>query len=440
MRGALRDEHPRCVAVLAGIVDRCRATTSEGGPDDEEEEGSGGLQCLKARMALSCVLLGDETNDTDGPLARYQHSAILDEREVPALLELLSNCLHGRAKEGKGGYSAASFSLKGVLRVLRCLVSLPENGTVLASTVNGGAGLNALLLKGLARYALLDEYDAVLDAEAAEHMAVSLCQMSLHGMDEAVLGFPCPLGSEIFLPASFGNRGEFETRDVLTRVLRSYVDKSGTTGRGERAANQLLLRLHCLRFEGSVADAAVGPGNSFPTKADMDLDKKLLAALKKVPLDEPPKRGALPKEYVFDRAVAGREKNGSAAKLFATPSTRVFSSALIAAEALAAEQPAGPVDIVATANNVGYYADGLDVYHGFVWRWADGQGDFIERIYSAAETEDQMPVPEGGAGRSEPRKGLLERLRIPIRGNDDEPFSILGLKCGVAACGRGSLF
>lgn len=58
------------------------------------------------------------------------------------------------------------------------------------------------------------------------------------------------------------------------------------------------------------------------------------------------------------------------------------------------------------ANNITYYADGLDVYQGFIWKWEDGQGDLIERVYSAAETEDQLMVIEDPAkdttDRSEP--------------------------------------
>ena len=171
------------------------------------------------------------------------------------------------------------------------------------------------------------------------------------------------------------------------------------------------------------------------------MDDKLLAAIEIVSGEELQTQGAKPKEYIFGRAVSQNEKEGIGSKVFSSvggaTGSKSFSSrkwmhrsigfqfyfavlaqfglicifcllpphylstALIAAEDLAAQQPAGPIDAIAIANNIAYYADGLDIYYGFVWKWEDGQGDLIERIYSAAETENEMLAPED-AERSEP--------------------------------------
>ena len=64
--------------------------------------------------------------------------------------------LQGRAKEDHGAYSAATFSLKGVLRAVEYILSEPKNGALFSSS-SAGARLNALLLKVVARRALTPE-------------------------------------------------------------------------------------------------------------------------------------------------------------------------------------------------------------------------------------------------------------------------------------------
>jgi hypothetical protein len=108
---------------------------------------------------------------------------VVTSNEALLLIELLSNCIHSRPKEGPGGYSSSSFSLKGILYSIRCLVAERRNRLQFAST--GGARLNALLLKALAQYSFSDQKDeginVLMDAEAAEHAVVSLYLMSNYG-------------------------------------------------------------------------------------------------------------------------------------------------------------------------------------------------------------------------------------------------------------------
>jgi len=123
------------------------------------------------------------------------------------------------------------------------------------STGNNGRRLNALLLKAVARYSISDGIimEAV-DAEAVEHALVSICSMSLYGLDCGTIGFACPLGRSTFLPTGIGKSGRWDTKEIVTKVLMSYLRKDGMTAKSRYAANQILFRLDFLRFAGSVAD------------------------------------------------------------------------------------------------------------------------------------------------------------------------------------------
>ena len=106
----------------------------------------------------------------------------LARHETHTFIELLSNCLHSRPKNGPGGYSSSSFSLKGVLYSIRCMLAEHKNRIIFASTC--GARLNSLMLKALARYVF--NYQGVtvtvtMDTEAAEHCVFCLYMMSNHG-------------------------------------------------------------------------------------------------------------------------------------------------------------------------------------------------------------------------------------------------------------------
>jgi hypothetical protein len=156
----------------------------------------------------------------------------------------------------EGGYSSATFTLKGVLYAIRCILSEPKNRQVFAvSTGSNGRRLNTLLLKAVARYSTSDAVILeVIDEEAVEHALVSICEMSLCGLDDAIIGFTCSLGRGTFLPAVFGKDGRLPAKKVVTKVMMSYLKKDGMTARSRYAANQVLLRLDFLRFAGTVAD------------------------------------------------------------------------------------------------------------------------------------------------------------------------------------------
>ena len=137
-------------------------------------------------------------------------------------------------------------------------------------------------------------------------------------------------------------------------------------------------------------------------------------------------KGAKPQEHIFNRSIARHEKDGG--------NSKVYSNVLAAAEDLAIsialstqeQYPQEPLDTVAVANNITYYADGEDLYYNYSWTWGDGHGDTIERIYSAAETEDQMllqPEPQEVANDTKdqsepytpPRKVCLKHIWLQVQ-------------------------
>ena len=180
----------------------------------------------------------------------YGSAAILAEFEAHSIIELLAHCLRARAKEGNGGYSAATFNLKGVLFAIKCILSDPMNRRLFAATGNA-CRLNALLIKAVSNYSQYDVSN-ILDAQAAEHAILSIYHMTLHGLDEKELGFSSSLANGVFLPSTYG---DLEGKTMLIMILRSYLtNRDKATLKGIYATDQILYRLSYLRFEGCVED------------------------------------------------------------------------------------------------------------------------------------------------------------------------------------------
>lgn len=102
---------------------------------------------------------------------------LLSDMEIHLLLELLANTMHNRGKDGVGGYSAATFSVKYVLFAWRFLLTHRLNQIHVATIA--GVKLNCLLTKAIAQHAI-DRVSA-LDAEAAECATFALYLQSNHG-------------------------------------------------------------------------------------------------------------------------------------------------------------------------------------------------------------------------------------------------------------------
>jgi hypothetical protein len=154
--------------------------------DSVDEKKIVDFQCLKARMALA-YLLGAEGHFGQ-PRARIPPSIylspndsllVLTEREATHFVEVLADTLHNRPRDGPGGYSAATFSLKCVLLAIRCLLTSEWNQILFANV--SGPKLNALLMKALAQHSI--EKMPYINAKAAEHASFSLYLLSHHGFE-----------------------------------------------------------------------------------------------------------------------------------------------------------------------------------------------------------------------------------------------------------------
>lgn len=150
----------------------------------------------------------NSNSNTENQPSKYHSATLLADYEAHSIIELLAHCIHNRAKEGPGGYSAATFTVKGVLHSIRCLMTNPKNRIVFASI--DGARLNTLLLKALARYSLIAKgVEDVMDAEAAEHAVFSFYLMSN-------CGFQVSINCTIIVAVPF--RRCFQSRSTQSKI------------------------------------------------------------------------------------------------------------------------------------------------------------------------------------------------------------------------------
>jgi hypothetical protein len=186
------------VALMSTITacEKNQAFDKENGDERKIAE----FQCLKARMALA-YLLGAEGHFGQ-PRARTSQSLylsqspddsllIVTEREATNFVKVLADTLHHRPRDGPGGYSAATFSLKYVLLAIRCLLTSHWNQILFANV--SGPKLNALLMKALAQHSI--EKVSYIDAKAAEHASFSLYLLSHYGFEVRTMTVAVPLHS-----------------------------------------------------------------------------------------------------------------------------------------------------------------------------------------------------------------------------------------------------
>ncbi len=196
-------------------------------------------------------------------------------------------------------------------------------------------------------------------------------------------------------------------------------------------------------------------GKQFPSKFDFGFNDRSLAAIRKVPGDDMRRKGAMPVQCIFDRAVCQRKKSAGGPWALSHGESggdnRIFSSAYTAAEELAPSisgQHPNELDTIALANDIAYNAEGVDVFYSYTWKWGDGRGDIFDHIYSAADTEARAAV--NNVERSVPYsppismshvirscEGIFGRLKSHL--DENEPFTIFGLRCAAPGCGRGSV-
>jgi len=408
------------VHTLSGITDFTKNDSEDNVPEDSNYKVEQ-FQCLKARMALAYIVGGDghygQAKMRNGAYPDESVLLIIDS-EGSKLEELLANVLHQRAKEGEGGYSAATFTIKGVLFAIRCLLTNNLNQSTIVTSI--GPRLNCLLFKALAQHSMARIL--TIDAEAAEHAAFSLYLLSNYCFFQNAF-----LSTDIF--------------NLSVKILTSYLHMENITPAGQHAADQLLLRLPYLQH----ADLDLFYDGS--QKEDYNLDEDLSQLAMNIHVE---RRicGAEPLQVIFNRPILRRrapKKNEELSWNLAEESNlsngngpqkgsrqiQVYPNALLAVQDLSfgstKVRHMDAIDDVLIANNIANSADGEKTEsYNFMWNWQD-----------AAEEMARMQQLKGKSGGG--LKGLLGKMKSQ-RLDDNEPFSIFGLKCGVpCASGNGVL-
>lgn len=328
IRGALND--CKCHNELLRIVECGRE--SFGNEADSDDMAQLGLQTIKAvsSCTLICKLFSTQSTNCRWSFQRIALSYLIEarygqpqsmkgfntstvaNREIILLTGLLSNCLHSRPKDGAGGYSSSSFSLKSVLYCIRCLLVDRQNRLAFAST--SGAGLNTLLVKTMALYSFncqseAGKVSAMVDSEAAEYAVFSLYLISNYGFHRSVSRTSEDQFN--FLPAQFGSDAALciDTKIALSKILSVYSKLENTSPAGNHAATQLMLRARYLCCEGTAMDL-VDAGEETFCMSDFDLDQDLLDKIKVTETDRQ-LNGVPPSPDIFKRAIVRYQASAS---------------------------------------------------------------------------------------------------------------------------------
>lgn len=181
-----------------------------------------------------------------------------------------------------------------------------------------------------------------------------------------------------FLPQAFGNDTDLK-KSLAAKVLHSYRQRADITLAGKHAAEQLLLRLRYMIFQGSAIEKQV---RGTPP-SDFVLDQQLLQASRLVMV---PKFtfGACPRKDIFDRSIlrsrARQEHSNHHRDRMPVQHQHVnadsFPSALLAAQAFSfgstKVRHVGHIDVVQIANNIANSANGQKTQsYSFEWSWQD---------------------------------------------------------------------
>lgn len=402
------------VHVLSMIADF--PTTNNGTlQSSDPQKANQDFQCLKARMALAYLVGGEghygqsKSRGSSFPGHPDESVLLIMANEAAQLEELLSNTLHQRAKEGPGGYSAATFTIKGVLFGIRCLLTNTLNQNAIATTC--GVKLNCLLMKALAQHAI--QRVLTIDAEAAEHAAFSLYLLSS-------FGFSIP-----FLANNFVGDAR-----LAEKVLTSYLHMENITPAGQHAADQVLLRLPYLKYtENPTEDEKFvvfdGSGKDESLAWDYDFDEELLQVTGNIMVE---KRicGAEPMDVIFNRPILRRRapKKNQELTWEDQNAVTVYPNALLAVQDLSfgstKVRHIDAIDDILIANNIANSANGEKTEsYNYMWNWQD--------------TAEEMARLQQGKQSQSSLKGFLTKMKSNTMSkskSDDGPFSIFGLKCG----------
>ena len=282
---------------------------------------------------------------------------IMTNANCATLVDLLVNVAHRRGKSGMGGYSAAAFDMRSILSALRCLLTHTTNQSRMAFLL--GRKLNLLLVKLLAQFAF--QRVPWMDVETAEHAVFCLYLQSNYGFGQP------------FLPRESLELDQ-SAKEVSAKVLKSYLTFSTPPPAGQHAAEQLLLRIAYLSFDGKLSDVLRSS-----ELADFALGQDLRLQVSAFQLGQI-RTGAEPREDIFNRGVKKARKPEPGKPPFALwhsrASVSVFASALQAAQQFSygsiRVRHIDSVDDVNIANNIARSASGEKTEsYGVVWAWED---------------------------------------------------------------------
>ncbi|GAX20363.1 hypothetical protein FisN_9Hh075 [Fistulifera solaris] len=377
------------------------------------------FQRVKARIAIAFLCGSEghygqpvcprnlrENNENAVSSVRVESCAHLymSDAEAAQLLELLANMLHQRSKDGPAGYSSSTFSVKYVLFAIRCLLTQTHNQACVAKAF--ALQCNALFTKAIAMHLWQPEV-IHLDPEAAEHAIFCLYLMSNHG-------FRTP-----FLPKDYGNDSDLK-KSLAAKVFHSYRMRADITLAGKHAAEQLLLRLRYMIFQGSVSDLNIT--TCLSTQAsDYAFDPQLLLASQLIIV---PKltSGACPRKDIFDRPILRRRAHheNKVMPVFGHDAD-CFPSALLAAQEFSfgstKVRHVGQIDVVLIANNIANSANGQKTQsYSFVWNWQEAidqnHNKFKNKLRSRRHSSHSFMNCSSHKSRSGIAKTVLSQLNL----------------------------
>ncbi len=162
---------------------------------------------------------------------------------------------------------------------------------------------------------------------------------------------------------------------LAAKVFHSYRKRADITLAGKHAAEQLLLRLRYMIFQGSVSDLNI---TSCPSAlaSDYAFDPHLRQASQSVIV---PKLtfGACPRKDIFDRPILRRRAHheNKVMPVFEHDAD-CFPNALLAAQEFSfgstKVRHVGQIDVVLIANNIANSANGQKTQsYSFVWSWQE---------------------------------------------------------------------
>ena len=371
------------------------------------------FQCLKARMAVA-YLVGSEghfgqnrvKNGSAVHAIPNDSAILLSENEAYLMVELLANTLSQRAKEGLGGYSAATFNVKWVLFAINCLLTHSLNQIRFINI--GGARLNALLIKALALHSIKNTPS--IDTDAAQYAAFYLYLQPNYGF------------LTTFLPAIFGNHNNIAGKGCLAaKILTSYVHMESITPAGRHAADQLLLRLRYLNMSGSLNELASPGGIHAAAPVEYGFDAELLEAAEAI-IVEKRIHGARPRDDIFDRPILrsrAPKKGDDGAPWDNRASVSVYPSALLAVQHLSfgstKVRHMDAIDDILIANNIANSANGEKTEsYNYWWSWQDAADEIQKNLERQRSLESMSMFSAGNRKDGQEASG---------------PMSIFGFNC-----------